>query len=91
MEFVLPVRISKYKNIFGKFYIPKWSEEVFMIEKVKNIVPWTHVTEELNGEGIVETFYKIELQKTKLSRVRIQKVIKNKGRKLYVKWKGYDE
>ena len=33
------VRISKYKNIFAKGYIPCWSEEVFLIKKVKNTVP----------------------------------------------------
>ena len=32
------VRISKYKNIFVKGYVPNWSEEVFVIKKVKNIV-----------------------------------------------------
>ena len=35
------VRISKYKNIFAKGYTPNWSEEVFVIKKVKNTVPWT--------------------------------------------------
>ena len=35
------VRITKYKNIFGKGYVPNWSEEVFVIKKVKNTVPWT--------------------------------------------------
>ena len=35
------VRISKYKNIFTKGYTPNWSEEVFLIKKVKNTVPWT--------------------------------------------------
>ena len=34
------VRISKYKNIFVKGYMPNWSEEVFVIKKVKNTVPW---------------------------------------------------
>ena len=34
-----PVRISKYKNIFAKGYMPNWSEEVFVIKKVKNTVP----------------------------------------------------
>ena len=29
------VRISKYKNVFGKSYVPNWSEEVFVINKVK--------------------------------------------------------
>ena len=34
------VRISKYKNIFSKVYVPNWSEEVFVIKKFKNTVPW---------------------------------------------------
>ena len=38
------VRISKYKNIFAKSYTPNWSEEAFVIKKVKNTVPWTYVT-----------------------------------------------
>ena len=33
------VRISKYKNIFAKGYMPSWIEEVFVIKKVKNTVP----------------------------------------------------
>ena len=33
------VRISKYKNIFAKGYVPNWSEEVFVIKKVKSTVP----------------------------------------------------
>ena len=35
------LRISKYRNIFTKGYVPNWSEEVFVIKKVKNTVPWT--------------------------------------------------
>ena len=37
------VRISNYKNIFGKCYTPNWSEEIFVILKVKTTVPWTYV------------------------------------------------
>ena len=33
------VRIAKYKNIFAKGFIPNWSEEVFVIKKVKSSVP----------------------------------------------------
>ena len=51
------VRISKYKNIFAKGYTPNWSEEVFVIKKVKNTVPWTYVINDLNGEEITGTFY----------------------------------
>ena len=36
------LRISKYKNIFAKGYTPNWSEEVFIIVKIKNTVPWTY-------------------------------------------------
>ena len=84
------VRISKYKNIFAKGYTPNWSEEVFVIKKVKNAVPWTYVINDLNGEEIIGTFYEKELQKTNQQEFRIEKVIKKKGDKLYVKWKGYD-
>ena len=51
------VRISKYKNIFAKGYMPNWSEEVFVIDKIKNTVPWTYVINDLNGEEITGTFY----------------------------------
>ena len=51
------VRISKYKKIFAKGYMPKWSEEIFVISKINNTVPWTHVINNLNGEEIIGTFY----------------------------------
>ena len=47
------VRISKYKYI----YTPNWSEEVFVIKKIKNTVPWTYVIDDLNDEEITGTFY----------------------------------
>ena len=49
------VRISKYKNIFAKGYTPHWSEEVFVVSKIKNTVPWTYVGNDLNGEEIIGT------------------------------------
>ena len=51
------VRISKYKNIFAKGCMPNWSEEVFVIQKVKNAIPRTYVINELNAEEIIGTFY----------------------------------
>ena len=84
------VRISKYKSIFAKGYVPNWSQEVFLIKKVKNTVPWTYVISDLEDEKIVKTFYEKELQKTNQKEFRAEKVIKKKGNKLYVKWKGYD-
>ena len=53
------VRISKYKNIFAKSYTPNWSEEVFMIKKVKYNVLWAYIISNLNGEEIVEALQKI--------------------------------
>ena len=84
------MRISKYKNIFSKGYTPNWSEEVFVIKKIKNTIPWTYVIDDLNGEEITGTFYEKELQKIDQEEFKIEKVIKKKGDKLYVKWKGYD-
>ena len=84
------VRISKYKNIFAKGYIPNWSGEVFIINKIYNTVTWIYVINDLNGEEIIRTFYEKELQRTNQKKFRIEKVLKKKGDKLYVKWKGYD-
>ena len=70
--------------------MPNWSEEVFVIKKVKNTVPWTYVINDLNGEEITGTFYKKGLQKTSQEEFRIEKVIRRKGDRLYVKWNGYD-
>ena len=44
------VRISKYKNIFAKGYTQNWSEEVFVVSKIKDTVPWTYVISDLKGE-----------------------------------------
>ena len=84
------VRISKYKNIFAKGYTPNWSEEVFVINKIKNTVPWTCVISDLNDEEITGSSYENELQKTNQKEFRIEKVLKRKGHKLYVKWKRYN-
>ena len=74
------VRISKYKNIFAKGYMLNWSEEIFLIKKITNTVPWTHVINDLNGEEIIGTFYEKELQGTNQQKFRIERVIKKKRR-----------
>ena len=84
------VRISNYKNVFAKGYVPNWSEEVFVVNKIKTTVPWTYEINDLNGEKIIRSFYEKELQKTSQEEFRIEKVIKRKGDKIYVNWKGYD-
>ena len=52
------VRISKYKNIFAKGYTPNWSEEVFVVSKIKNTVPWTYVINDLNVKKLLGHFMK---------------------------------
>ena len=63
---------------------------MFTIKKIKSTVPWTYEINDLNGEEIIGSFYEKELQKTSRKEFRIEKVIKKKGNKPYVKWKGYD-
>ena len=53
-------------------------------------VPWSYVTSDFNSEKLIRTFCEKELQKTNQEEFRIEKVIKRKTNKLYVKWKGYD-
>ena len=73
------VRISKYKNIFAKGYMPNWSEELFVIKKMKNAVPWIYIINDLNGEEIIGAFYEKELQRTNQQEFRIEKLIKRKA------------
>ena len=54
-------------------------------------MPWPYLIENLNEEETIGTFYKKELQKTSQKEFRIEKVIKRKGNKLYIKEKGYDD
>ena len=55
----------------------------------KDKIPWT-VISDVNGEEMTRSFYEKELQKVNQKEFRIEKIIKRKGNKLYVKWKGYD-
>ena len=82
----------EYQNTkTSKEYTQKWSEEVFVVSKIKATIPWTYVISDLNGEPITGNFFGKELRKTSQEKFRIEKVIKRKGDKFYVKWKGYDD
>ena len=81
------VRMSKYKNIFAKGYTPNWSEEVFVISQVNNIF-YRHMLL-MMLKKLLELFMKKNCKK-QIKKFRIEKVIKRKEDKLYVKWKGYD-
>ena len=67
------------KNFFAKGYVPNWSEEGFVVKKVKKTVSWTYVISDLKGKEVVGKFYEKELQKSNQKEFRIGKVIKRKG------------
>ena len=52
------IRISKYKNIFAKGYTPNWSEEIFVISKIKNTVPCIYLLMILMVKKLLEQFMK---------------------------------
>ena len=76
--------------MFAKGYTQNWSEEVFVVSKIMDTVPWTYLISNLNGEPITGSIYEKELRKTSQEKFRIEKLIKRKADKLYVKWKGYN-
>ena len=47
--------------MFAKGYTPNQSEDVLVVSKIENIVPWTYVVSDLNGEEITGIFYKFLL------------------------------
>ena len=84
------VRISKCKNIFAKGYTPNWSEQVFVIKKLKTQLHGHMLLVILMVKELLEHFMKKNWKKTNQQTFRMEKVIKRKGNKLYVKWKGFD-
>ena len=88
------VRISKFKRkVFDKGYIPNWTEEIFVIDKVLPTKPVTYSIVDLMGEPIKGSFYEQELQKAKQQTFRIEKVIRrdNKKKMALVKWSAYPD
>ena len=86
------VRIShrNFLRIRRKRYDPNWSKEVSVIKKVIQTVSQTYIISDLNDEGSVGTFYSNDLQKKCRKEFWTEKVIRNKGDRLYFKWKGYN-
>ena len=73
-----------------KSYTENWSEEFFVMKKIKNTVPWTYDISDLNDEEIVGTFYETVLLKTSQKEFRIEKIIERKGNRLHFIWKVCD-
>lgn len=85
------VRISKQKALFEKGYTRNWSTELFTIQKVKITNPVTYLLEDYRKHPILGAFYESELQKVKHQDIYlVEKVIRKKGSKVFVKWLGLD-
>lgn len=85
------VRISKFKKVFTKGYIPNWTNEVFKIRAVKPTKPVTYILEDLKGEVLKGGFYQEELSKSSVGDVYlIEKVLKRRGDKVQVRWLNFD-
>ena len=90
------VRITKYKGVFKKGYLPNWTEEIFVVRYIVYSKPPVYRIEDLGGEEILGTFYEDELQAVDDSGVyRVEKILKTKkvkGQKYYlIKWRGYPD
>ncbi|XP_057335036.1 uncharacterized protein LOC130673842 [Microplitis mediator] len=85
------VRITKYKHAFEKGYTPNWTTEIFTIKEVKNTNPTTYKLIDYQDQPIKGGFYEEELSKVKYPDVYlVEKIIRTRGNKLYVKWLGFD-
>lgn len=84
------VRISKHKMLFEKGFTPTFTPELFKVVKVNVTNPTTYLLEDMQGQPIKGCFYEDELQKTKQPDIYlVEKVLKRKDNKLYVKWLGF--
>ena len=86
------VRLNKKFRVFKKGYLPGWTEEVFVIRSVKRGKVPTYKVEEWDGDLVKGTFYEQDLQKVNVEDddlFRIEKIVKRKGNKVLVRWKGW--
>ncbi|XP_070162568.1 uncharacterized protein [Polyergus mexicanus] len=87
-----PVRVSKFKTIFEKGFTPNWTTEIFRITKIQRTYPVTYLLKDSRGEPIAGGFYEHELLRVDDPNVYlVEKVLRRKGDKIYVKWLGMDE
>ena len=85
------VRVSKAKAVFDKGYTPNWSTEIFTIVRIAATSPPTYHLKDYQDQPVSGGFYEQELLKAKYPDIYlVEKVIKKKGSKIYVKWLGFD-
>jgi hypothetical protein len=85
------VRVSKYKTVFEKGFTPNWTTEVFKIAKVQITNPVTYLLKDYKGKPVVGGFYEYELHRATHPDVYlVEKILRRKGNKVYVKWLRFD-
>ena len=88
------VRLNKKYRIFKKGYLPGWTEEVFVVSQAMSGVVPTYKIQEWDGTSVEGTFYHQDLQKVTVKDddlFRVEKIIKRKGDKVLVRWKGWPD
>uniref|UniRef100_A0A1I7XN16 Integrase catalytic domain-containing protein n=1 Tax=Heterorhabditis bacteriophora TaxID=37862 RepID=A0A1I7XN16_HETBA len=91
------VRITKYKSIFAKGYLPNWSTEQFKISDVHHGKVVMYSLKDLADEEIKGKFYEQEL--TLFNNIseeyKVEEVLKHRTRngkkEMFVKWYGYPD
>lgn len=91
------VRITRYKKIFDKGYLPNWTTEKFVVDKVFKTDPITYEIKDMAGELITGKFYKEELTlfDSQNNLYKVEKILKRRThngiKEVFVKWYGYPE
>lgn len=85
------VRLSKYKSLFEKGYLPSWTTEIFVVKKIQYTDPITYLLVDWEGKDIKGGVYAEEMQLVKYPNVYlVEKILRRKNGKVYVKWLGFD-
>lgn len=86
------VRLSRYKHIFEKGYLPSWTTEIFTINKILKTDPMTYLINDYKGNPIQGCVYAEEMQLTKQPNIYlVEKILRKKNKQVYVKWLGFDK
>ena len=86
------VRVSKAKTVFEKGYTPNWSTEVFTIVHIAAKNPTTYHLKDYQDQPVSGGFYEQEVLKAKYPDIYlVEKIIKKKVNKVFVKWLGFDK
>ena len=86
------VRLNKKFRQFKKGYLSSWTEEVFVVARVRSGVVPTYKINEWDGTPVEGTFYAEDLQKVNVTDddlFRIETILRRKGDKVLVRWKGW--